>query len=105
MDSRQQTLQERPSSSTSADAILIVKQYLEAPIMLRSQSDIYGFWNKYECKPLKNLARKILIATGSSVPSERVFSVAGNIISEKRSRLKPAKYNMLIFLKYNSWLY
>ena len=38
---------------------------------------------------LMMLAKKYLAIPGSSVPSERLFSKAGELISEKRSQLKP----------------
>ena len=37
----------------------------------------------------------------TSVPSERMFSLAGNIITEKRSHLLPRNVNMLTFLHHN----
>ena len=37
----------------------------------------------------------------TSVPSERMFSLAGNIITEKRTCLLPWNVNMLTFLHHN----
>lgn len=54
--------------------------------------------NQYEYPRLSKLARRILAIPASSVPSERVFSLAGNLISKKRSRLKPKLVNKIIFL-------
>ncbi|GFU26054.1 hypothetical protein TNCV_5105281 [Trichonephila clavipes] len=36
---------------------------------------------------------------GSSVPCERLFSIAGNIASEERNRLDPTRFDRLLFLK------
>ncbi|GFY15506.1 hypothetical protein TNCV_1573171 [Trichonephila clavipes] len=36
---------------------------------------------------------------GSSVPCERLFSIAGNIASEERNRLDPSRLDRLLFLK------
>lgn len=54
---------------------------------------------------LAKLARAVLAVPASSVPSERVFSLAGNIVSKKRSRLNPELVNRLIFLNMNMDLY
>ena len=40
----------------------------------------------------------------SSVPSERLFSTAGGVITERRARLLSDNAESLIFLKYNASL-
>ncbi|XP_053376453.1 E3 SUMO-protein ligase ZBED1-like [Mercenaria mercenaria] len=50
---------------------------------------------------LSYLARKMLCIPSTSVPSERVFSTAGDIISDQRASLKPKRVDQLIFLKKN----
>ncbi|XP_055956189.1 E3 SUMO-protein ligase ZBED1-like, partial [Patella vulgata] len=55
--------------------------------------------NKYPY--LSKLAKVYLCVPGTSVPSERVFSTAGDIVSSQRSCLKPSCVDMLIFLKKN----
>jgi hypothetical protein len=42
-----------------------------------------------------------LAIPATSAPSERVFSVAGNIVNKKRVRLKPDTVDLLIFLRGN----
>lgn len=46
----------------------------------------------------KQLVKKYFSLTGTSVPSERLFSTAGNVISSKRNCLTPENADKLIFL-------
>jgi hAT family C-terminal dimerisation region len=65
------------------------------------------FWMQTtQFKNLQPLALKLLQTTATSVPSERMFSKAGNIMTDKRSRLKPDsihKLNFLSTLKKTDW--
>lgn len=47
------------------------------------------------------VAKVYLALPASSVPSERIFSLAGNIVSKKRASLSPSNVDMLIFLHKN----
>lgn len=76
-----------------------LKHFLDSPVMPRCE-DPLQFWkkNKDNWPQLHNLALKYLTAQATSVPSERLFSKAGSIITEKRNRLKPKNVNMLCLL-------
>ena len=47
---------------------------------------------------MAKLARKFLCIMGTSVPSERVFSTAGLVVTSKRSQLNPESVDEIIFL-------
>lgn len=50
---------------------------------------------------LQRLAKKHLSTDTTSTASERLFSLAGNIASKKRNRLKPDNVDMFTSLAYN----
>ncbi|XP_060567575.1 E3 SUMO-protein ligase ZBED1-like [Ruditapes philippinarum] len=67
------------------------------------QQTLLQWWqaNHYFYPQLATLAKKYLAVPASSVPSERVFSLAGIVVDKKRSRLKPDLVDTLIFMKMN----
>lgn len=64
---------------------------------------VLQWWKKNEMfyPRVALLAKRILCVQASSVPSERVFSLAGELVSKKRSRLTPENVDMFIFLNKN----
>ena len=67
------------------------------------RSNPLNWWklNQDRLPILAKLAKRFLGISASSVPCERLFSTAGNIITETRSRLSPENAEMLIFLHSN----
>src|SRR5213080_2588488 len=65
-----------------------------------------SWWQSNETKfPfLSKLAKELFGISATSVPSERLFSDVSNVITNKRSSLKPKKVEKLIFLKRNTHL-
>lgn len=63
-----------------------------------------SFYDEHKSKfPwISALSLRYFCVPASSVPSERIFSLAGNIISQERVRLDPEKADMLIFLHKNA---
>ena len=57
--------------------------------------------NEREYPLFARLAKQYLCVPGTSVASERVFSIAGDIVTAKRSCLTPDHVNELLFLHKN----
>lgn len=91
-----------PSEPSEVASSEVERYFTEAPLPLTCKNPL-TWWEMRTTQyiHLSSLAKKILCIPATSVPSERVFSVAGNIINEKRSRLKPDNVNKLIFLYEN----
>ena len=71
--------------------------------IIDKKSDPLLWWNvnKEKMPSLANLAKKFLSCPPSSVESERLFSIGGNIYTSKRSSLTPDHGEMLMFLNFN----
>lgn len=68
-----------------------------------SESDPLEWWRVNCCvfPCLSKMAQRYLCICATSTPSERVFSTCGNVVTSKRTLLKPEKVNMLVFLSKN----
>lgn len=90
------------TTSTVAASIIECRQYSEEANINRKGDPLKWWKTREPVYPyLSRLARKYLCAVATSVPSERVFSKAGLIISDRRSRLKPKNAEKIIFLNAN----
>ncbi|PIO31982.1 hypothetical protein AB205_0067260 [Aquarana catesbeiana] len=80
-----------------------VASYLLKANSITVDSDPLTWWKSNECKypHIATMARCYLAVPGSSVPSERVFSTAGDIVTATRSTLSPDNVDILVFLKKN----
>lgn len=80
-----------------------IVRYLQCPNEPKD-TDPLVWWRDHTTNypNLSKLARKYLSIPATSVPSERLFSDAGNHISSKRTRLSPDLVDRILFLKRNS---
>lgn len=81
-----------------------VDRYLQEEHQISQGADPLKWWAGKECMypNISQIAKFILSIPASSVPSERIFSLAGLIVSKKRTQLSPENVDLLIFLKKNS---
>ncbi|XP_053324528.1 E3 SUMO-protein ligase ZBED1-like [Spea bombifrons] len=71
---------------------------------LAKERNPLNWWNTNQEKypTLAKLAKSYLCIPGTSTPSERLFSAAGNIACKKRASLSPEHVDMLTFLHSNA---
>lgn len=77
-----------------------LKQYLQEKVSRRSARNPLMWWKVNEPKfpNIARMARKFLCIMGTSVPSERVFSIAGLTVTKTRSTLEPESLDQIIFM-------
>lgn len=99
---RASTSSDSATSSTSTAAMMEMRAYLAEPLLPRT-SDPLAWWRM--CSPVfKSLCEVMktrLCIVATSVPSERIFSKTGQIITDRRNRLSPSKVRKLVFLNAN----
>ena len=77
-----------------------MRQYLHDKVTRVSTRNPLMWWknNAGKFPQVAKLARKFLCIMGRSVPSERVFSIAGLTITKTRSQLDPDAADQIIFM-------
>lgn len=78
----------------------IIRVYVGEPTINRLL-DPLKWWAENGVKKLAPVARKFLCPPPTSVPSERLFSGAGHIYTDHRSRLAADKAEKLMFIRTN----
>ena len=82
-------------------ALIEMQQFLKTP-NLNCYDSLLEWWREdaHICPTLNKPARKYLCLLATLVPSERLFSKAGELVLAKRSSLKPKNVDMMyLFLK------
>lgn len=78
-------------------------QHYRSVQSLSVESNPLVWWrdNENQFPHLAKLAKRFLGIPATSVPSERVFSTAGDIVRAQRASLTPDNVDMMVFLKKN----
>jgi hypothetical protein len=78
-------------------------QYLSLHVTLEPDEDVLLFWKKYEntLPALASIVKNIYSIPASNTTVERLFSTAGNTITDRRTNLDSEKVNKLLFLNKN----
>ena len=93
----------RPKSSPIEICQKEIDRYITDEAQITNVCPIRWWEQKEKFYPtISSVARRILAIPASSVPSERIFSLAGALVTKKRSQLSPENVNLLIFLKKNA---
>ena len=82
--------------STINDIDTEIQAYFDQP---RISTDTLKFWTQRKKSQLSYLALQLLSVPCSSAPVERLFSKAGIVLSQRRSRISNAKLEKLLFIK------
>jgi hypothetical protein len=85
-----------------AAVVLEIDRYIKEPLIPRTEDPLKWWKSRQAVYPtLYNFVKKRLCIPATSVPSERIFSRAGQVLTEKRNRLKGAKVSKILFLSSN----
>ncbi|CAB3229503.1 unnamed protein product [Arctia plantaginis] len=94
--------------SATTSAVIEVDKYLQEPLLLRKDANgvntdplLWWFQRKHIYPRLYQFEKTRLSVMATSVPCERIFSHAGQIIYEKRENLKASKVSKVVFFNYN----
>uniref|UniRef100_A0A3B5QTD9 HAT C-terminal dimerisation domain-containing protein n=1 Tax=Xiphophorus maculatus TaxID=8083 RepID=A0A3B5QTD9_XIPMA len=95
-------MEAKRTQNVSEDATVEIQRYLSEANISRLENPLEYWANHRSLYPnLYKLALIYLCTPASSVPCERVFSKAGEVVSKKRNRLKPKTVEKLLFLNKN----
>lgn len=92
----------RKEIDIKAAAILEVRSYLAEDLINRKENPLNWWKTRTAIYPhLAKLAKKYLCIIATSVASERIFSTAGQVITDRRNRLKGENVKKILFLHFN----
>jgi len=89
-------------SNSSVAGIIEVDKYLNEPLISRAENPLVWWAERKKVYPrLYTLVKRRLCIMATSVPCERIFSKAGQVVSERRSQLSTSKISQILFLNHN----
>lgn len=89
-------------TNKTAAGIVELDRYLSEPLISRNEDPLDWWFSRRHVYPrLYSYMKRRLCIVASSVPCERIFSKAGQVVTEKRSRLKSDKISKVLFLNAN----
>ena len=89
----------RSRNNPNINALSELEQYFKLPILPRKEDPLL-WWkqNSHVFPMLQSVACVYLSTVATSVPSERLFSKAGELVSAKRNQIKAKNVDMMLFL-------
>ncbi|KAK3887901.1 hypothetical protein Pcinc_008051 [Petrolisthes cinctipes] len=92
----------KTSYTTCSGPHIEMRRYLEEPLLPR-EGDPLKWWKMHSAlfPKLQGLVIMLLSIPATSVPAERLFSKAGELVSQRRSALSDDNINMILFLNKN----
>lgn len=87
----------------TAAAIVEVDKYFDEPLVSRRTTDPILWWymKRHTYPRLYDVVKKHFCIPATSTPSERIFSKAGHVVTDRRNRLDGQKVRMILFLNAN----
>jgi hypothetical protein len=76
-------------------------QYLESHAFSNEDETVLHYWRKQPNSPLKIFMKKFIQVPSSNAAVERVWSVAKDILSDKRYNMKNTTFEQVLFVKCN----
>lgn len=89
-------------SNSSVAGIVEVDKYLNEPLISRYENPLVWWVERKKIYPrLYELVKRRACIVATSVPCERIFSKAGQVITTRRNRLSSTKVSQILFLNHN----
>jgi zinc finger BED domain-containing protein 1 (E3 SUMO-protein ligase ZBED1) len=90
------------ANNPTASAIIELNKYLQEPLLQRTEDPLIWWKERRMVYPrLYQIVTRRLCIMSTSVPCERTFSKAGQVLTQRRNRLTSSKVNQIMFLNHN----